>query len=156
VEALATAIKPNWRILEVGAGRSTPWFAARAEKLVSLEADPNWYATVQRNLAATGLTHRVDLRLVSAEVLPKILKEMPPATFDLVLVDGPEPRVPCVEAARAAVVPGGLFVLDNADRPSYRPADDLLTAWSVTRYVGMPPPHFTTMETAVYRRPQSD
>ena len=47
IESLLT---PASRMVEFGSGNSTPWFAARAGFVLSIEDDPDWHAHVQRML----------------------------------------------------------------------------------------------------------
>lgn len=51
----------------------------------------------------------------------------PDGYFDIVLVDG-RARPSCVAHALPKVAPGGWLLLDNAERPEYRPAQALVSA----------------------------
>lgn len=80
------------RILEIGTlgGYSTIWLARALGAdgtLITLEANPDYAAVAQRNIAGAGLTEVVDLRVGPAlEALPKIL-DADEGPFDLVFID---------------------------------------------------------------------
>jgi predicted O-methyltransferase YrrM len=80
------------RILEIGTlgGYSTIWLArALGEdgRLITLEANPDYAAVAEQNIADAGLSQLVDLRVGPAlDALPKIL-EAGIAPFDMVFID---------------------------------------------------------------------
>jgi predicted O-methyltransferase YrrM len=80
------------RILEIGtlAGYSTIWMARGLPddgKLITLEFDPKHAQVAEENIAAAGLTDRVDLRVGAAlDELPRIA-EAGEGPFDLVFID---------------------------------------------------------------------
>lgn len=134
-------VGPATRVLEFGAGASTLFFARRAARVVSVEHDPGWHGEVLRRVAAAGLSSRVDLRLVPAEpgvragyqstdaqfagvhfsAYASFADACAPASFDLALIDG-RARAACVRHAAPLIVPGGLLLLDDAERPEYAEA----------------------------------
>ncbi len=118
VRALDARIEPSMEGFEWGAGRSTIWIARRLARLVSIEHSPEWHARVARMLERSGATN-VALRLTlpdpDAYVAP--ITETPDATLDIVLVDGISVlRDRCVLAAIPKLKPGGMLVLDDAQR----------------------------------------
>ena len=154
---LRRRIRPGWRVLELGAGRSTLWFARRAGEVVSFEDNPFWVAWGRERLAAAGLAN-VDLRqLPVARFLPE-LGRLADESFDLVVVDFLEShgadRVEAVRRARAKLRPGGLLLLDDSDRPVYAEAYDLLAGWRERRFVGVKDGWPEVCETAIFRRPK--
>ena len=107
-------------ILEYGAGQSTPWFARRVGRIVSMESKSLWYEKVRK---ATAGFANVELHLYEAnhEMVPgcgvswdyvRKTEGFAPETFDGVLNDG---------FARAYVGPrvlplirkGGILVWDD-------------------------------------------
>jgi predicted O-methyltransferase YrrM len=80
------------RILEIGTlgGYSTIWLARGLPedgRLITLEANPDYAAVAERNIANAGVADRVDLRVGPAlEALPKIAEEGV-APFDMVFID---------------------------------------------------------------------
>lgn len=118
-------LRPTDTGLEWGSGRSTHWFASRVARLISVESDQTWHARVATSLSAAGLASKVDQRLVLCEGANEleteehayidVVRELPDQSLDFVLVDG-RLRLGCLCAAREKVRPGGLLILDNANR----------------------------------------
>jgi predicted O-methyltransferase YrrM len=117
-------LRPEDAGLEWGSGRSTLWFAQRVGRLLSVEADRHWYERVKAQLGERGCKN-VDYRHVPCELeevdeptahpYADVARELPDQALDFVLVDG-HIRVACVEAALIKLKPGGLLILDNANR----------------------------------------
>jgi predicted O-methyltransferase YrrM len=80
------------RVLEVGtlAGYSTIWMARALPadgRLITLEFEPKHAAVAEENIAAAGLSDRVDLRVgAGLDLLPKI-SDAEEGPFDLVFID---------------------------------------------------------------------
>ena len=118
-------LRPTDRGLEWGSGRSTSWLASRVGHLVTVEHDPGWHAQVSRELEARGLAAKVDYRLVEAprdqmaepleHPYAAIADRIEDDTLDLAVIDG-QMRLRCMEKALAKLKPGGLLVLDGANR----------------------------------------
>lgn len=147
---LRTEIRPGSRVFEWGCGASTFFFAGLGADVVSVESDPTWHARVSALVLRRGL-RGVALHLrppqPASEVDPASSAEVPggyatsdaahrgmlfqryaqaildhPAGhFDAILVDG-RARVSCAALAAERVRPGGLLLLDNAERANYLPA----------------------------------
>jgi SAM-dependent methyltransferase len=130
IVANAVIILDNWlrrtdRGLEWGSGRSTIWLASRVAHLVAVEHDPTWHARVKSELAARGLADKVDYRLIEApsdqmaepwgHAYAGVADAIEDDSLDFVLVDG-QMRLRCAENALAKLKPGGLLVLDGANR----------------------------------------
>jgi predicted O-methyltransferase YrrM len=107
--------------LEWGCGRSTLWFAARVQRLTSVEHNPQWHSLVQNRLVERGVRN-VDLRLVPTvaargsgpEAYVEVGHEFEPGSLDFVLVDG-QLRSQCAEVALTLLKPGGILIIDNAE-----------------------------------------
>ena len=118
-------IRPADRGLEWGSGRSTGWLAARLDALITVEHDQLWYDRVGERLRRAGLAAKVDYRLVAAPAeqmaepvdhpYAAVADEVADESLDLVLVDG-QMRLRCMQKALAKLRPGGLLVLDGANR----------------------------------------
>lgn len=130
IVANAVMILDHWlrstdRGLEWGSGRSTKWLAMRVAHLVSVEHDPVWHERVKADLEARGLASKVDYRLVEApgnqmaeplgHAYASVANEIEDASLDFALIDG-QMRLRCAEKALAKLKPGGLLVLDGANR----------------------------------------
>lgn len=114
VSILSTWLQPNDRGLEWGSGRSTLWLSGRIAHLVSIESDPVWFTKVQQ--MTTGRKN-VDLRFQDDEAgYVSVTEEISPLSLDFVLVDGALARDLCAHRAIALLKPGGMLVLDNANR----------------------------------------
>jgi predicted O-methyltransferase YrrM len=153
---LGRRIRPDWSILELGAGRSTVWFAQRAGRVLSFEDNGFWVERTRERLDELGLGN-VELRELAVEQLPEAIAELPEAAFDLVVVDFLEaPTVTRIDALKTAmkrVRPGGYLLLDDSDRPGYVSAYELLAGWKERRFVGVKDEWPEACETAIFRRP---
>lgn len=117
------------RMLEFGSGNSTVWFAQRGAFVTSIEHDIRWYTQVQQLCIQKKITN-VDLRLIQHNYA-SICATFESNTFDIILVDGKD-RIRCVEESMRLVKPGGILMLDDAERPSYAPLFQLLHTWPLT------------------------
>lgn len=118
-------LRPTDRGLEWGSGRSTAWLAARCGHLVTVEHDPDWHARTCGELEAAGVADKVDYRLVPAEggqmdeprdhPYAAVADGFEDGSLDFAIVDG-QMRLRCAEKAIDKVKPGGLLVLDGANR----------------------------------------
>jgi predicted O-methyltransferase YrrM len=153
---LRRRIRSEWSILELGAGRSTAWFARRAARVISLEDDEQWHSWTRVRLDEAGLTN-ADLRLRPVEEFPREVGSLPDDAFDLVVVDFLEAptvtRIACLHPAMEKVRPGGCLLLDDSDRPGYAEAFELLADWRFRRFVGVKDGWPETCETGIFRRP---
>ncbi len=108
--------------VEWGAGRSTKWLAQRVGKLLSIEHNPAWHKRVSRDLRE--MTRR-NVNLVLADwATPDYVgavDRFEDGELDFALVDGvSSARDACAEAAIAKLKPGGILIVDDAQR--YRPS----------------------------------
>lgn len=118
-------LRPTDHGIEWGSGRSTTWLATRVAHLVVVEHDRAWHARVQRELGSRGLAAKVDYRLIEApadqmaeppqHAYAGVADEIANGTLDFALVDG-QMRLRCVEKVLDKLKPGGLLVLDGANR----------------------------------------
>ncbi len=137
-------LRPGYRGLEWGSGRSTLWLARRSASLVSVEHHPAWHARVSAQLAAAGLTN-VDHRLVAEEAYAAVIDAFPDRHFDYVIVDGlfrDETLLRSIPKLR----PHGWFVFDNAN---WYLRSDSRTPHSLRREGPPAPGRFDEVERAV-------
>ncbi|WP_029728648.1 O-methyltransferase [Sphingomonas sp. UNC305MFCol5.2] len=110
------------RILEVGTlgGYSTIWLARglpEGGQVVTLELEPHHAEVAAANIAAAGLTARVDIRIGPAIATLDAMVAAGEAPFDLVFVDADKPSNPAyLRAALALSRPGTVLVFDNVVR----------------------------------------
>jgi predicted O-methyltransferase YrrM len=109
-------------VLEVGTlgGYSTVWLARALPsggRVVTLEIDPHHAETARANLAAAGLSDRVQVRVGPALESLSTLASEGAGPFDLVFVDADkENNAAYVELALALSRPGTVVVVDNVVR----------------------------------------
>ena len=122
-ELLASLILPTDVGLEFGSGRSTLWLARRAHRLTSVEHDRSWHSAVSRQLAENGISNveylfreqDVDEAVADRSGYVRVADALPEQSIDFALVDGIY-RVDCVNAVLGRLKPGGLLILDDAQR----------------------------------------
>jgi hypothetical protein len=142
IHRLDQIMKPDWRVLELGAGASTGWLAARAANVLSFETSRDWYEEVIKRCNA-------DIRHVGQEELSGAIRGQAPGSFDLVIIDCSGDRFGLIEPSKALVKPGGYLLLDNSDR--YPLAGQVLAAWKRETYVGLVPNPLCAQETSIFR-----
>jgi predicted O-methyltransferase YrrM len=151
---------------EYGSGKSTIFFAQRLKALTSIEHNKEWHHLVKKKFKSLNISN-VDYYLVPSHginiSIPATLKlygeydlkpsdfdirkeyleyfsfiaRYPDAHFDFVIVDG-RARVECSLLAIPKLKRGGIFVLDNSDRPRYKPVFRVLQEWkSITTTTGL-------------------
>jgi predicted O-methyltransferase YrrM len=154
---LRRRIRSYWSILELGAGRSTAWFARRAGRVISFEDNGFWADQTRERLREQGLEN-VELRQLPVEQFATEVDGLPDASFDLVVVDFLEAptatRIDVLKPAMEKVRPGGFLLLDDSDRPGYAEAFELLADWRFRKFVGVKDEWPEACETGIFRRPK--
>ena len=154
---LRRRMRSGWSVLELGAGRSTPWFARRAGSVLSFEDNEFWADETRTRLGQLGIGN-VELRQLPVDGFAAEVEALPNASFDLVVVDFLEaPTVTRMDVLRPAmnkVRPGGLLLLDDSDRPGYAAAFELLGDWRFRKFVGVKDGWPEACETGIFRRPK--
>ncbi len=124
IAILNTALRKTDNGLEYGSGSSTIWLSHRTNRLISIEHSPVWHRRVCETI------EREELKDVVCKYIPAN-KEPPddpyrasyvegdagiaPGSLDYVLIDGLY-RGECALRAVDLLKPGGLLILDNANR----------------------------------------
>jgi len=123
IQILSSWLRPTDIGFEWGSGRSTLWFARRIRKLISVEHDPKWYNKISHVLREDNITN-VEYYLMECDEqvedpvhspYVKIVDNFADFSFDFVLVDGIL-RAHCTLAALPKIRPGGILIIDNANR----------------------------------------
>lgn len=120
VRRLRALLQPGAAGFEAGSGRSTVWIGRRVGRLLSVEEDAGWFASVRERLHAARLQN-VQLRLVSKEAggyrmgYAGLVECMPEGSLDFALVDSEHERDYLVLALLPKLKPGGFLMLDNAN-----------------------------------------
>ena len=123
VEFLEGFLKPTDFMLEFGSGRSTLWFADRVHHITSVEHNPDWHRQISSKIAEKRLSNisyllhpkQVDSVPASHSDYVLVTQSIPPASLDVVLVDGIY-RAQCVLQSLHLMVGGGILVIDNVNR----------------------------------------
>ena len=145
IEFLENYLKKDMKVFEFGGGGSTLFFAGRTKELVTVEHDPEWFSALTAQMktrtdiiwksylvppepAATGgvdpsdPTHYVSsgqqYSKKTFRSYASVIDQFPDDYFDLVVVDG-RSRPSCTVHSLKKVKPGGLLLIDNADRQYY-------------------------------------
>lgn len=108
IEYFESLLTPDMNVIEFGAGGSTLWLAERVRTVTSYESNEQWADAVKRQ----AHTDNIYICWGTAE---------PGTLYDLFFIDGEpvERRGPWLDFAPQIVKPGGIIVLDNANRPEY-------------------------------------
>ena len=154
---LRRRIRPDWSILELGAGRSTIWFAGRAGRVVSLEDNAFWAGRTRVRSKQLGLQN-VEVRELPVDRFAAEVEALPEGSFELVVMDFLESaevtRIDVLRPAMKRVAPGGFLLLDDSDRPGYAEAFELLGHWPFKKFVGVKDGWPQACETGIFRRPK--
>jgi SAM-dependent methyltransferase len=179
-EFLEARLRPSMRVFEYGAGGSTLFFFRRHCEVISVEHDPAWAALTKEALLKNQFS-AANLRLCPPEPDPAYAGKDPSdldsyissaadfkgrsfrkyagaiagaGEFDLVMVDG-RARPSCFKSAFPKVAPGGLLLLDNAERAHYRRIHDRLNAlgWKFHDFAGPGPYNHYFWQSCIWQRP---
>ena len=132
ISYLLSFLNNQVRMLEIGTGNSTPFFAKFVNSLVGIEHNKEWISEVEKMVAKHASWADTEFIHVApnwpqdhpfnpaqpgqfADYVNRI-KELPHENFDIVLVDGRD-RVNCTKAAIHSLRKGGiLFIHDYWNR----------------------------------------
>lgn len=136
-------------VLEFGGGHSTLWWGERAQRVLTLETDPQWHAYLEER---TESMPNVECVLVSDD--DAYVAYPRGDTFDVVVIDG-DVRARCAETAVEVVRDDGIVIVDDSEgywgRPGTYPIVDHLQSHGFARvdFYGYPPgvrrPHSTSL-----------
>lgn len=121
IKFLEARVKPEWRILEFGSGMGTIWWSRSAERVVSLEHDPEWLEQISHSCPAQLL--KTNGKTPADYMRPA--RDSGP--YDIVIVDGLF-REECLLAAPELLTKSGIIILDDAQRFLYRGTVNALLA----------------------------
>ena len=123
-ELLEKQLKPIFKGIEWGSGRSSLWFASRIEHLISVEHNELWHGRVKQMLEDQSLTN-VEQHLVEAKdgeesgqaILDKyasVVLDVEDSSLDFALVDALN-RAQCILNVIPKIKPGGILIFDNSN-----------------------------------------
>jgi len=148
IDFIRERIKKNHRVFEFGSGNSTFFYAEYAGAVVSVEHDKQWYDKIVKNKPENS--EMIFCELVRGgdycHMPVKLGKK-----FDIIIVDGRD-RVNCCRQAINALSPGGVVVLDNSERDSYKDGINFLleNGFKHIAFSGIAPGIFYRMTTSVF------
>ncbi len=78
------------RVLEFGGGNSTLWWASRSKEVVALESNRKWYDRIKGQMPGNVKLMYVseDSRAINVAAVEDALREQPPGSFDVIVIDG--------------------------------------------------------------------
>ncbi|CAD5372632.1 Methyltransferase domain protein [Rubrivivax sp. A210] len=129
VDFIGGRLRSTMRIFEFGCGNSTLFYATRVKTVEAVEHDPTWAERMRSQTPSN--VQIIELPLVrGGEYCRAAMRSA--VKYDLIVVDGRD-RVNCILNAVEALSPGGCLVLDDSERPVYRPGIDALVSASFRR-----------------------
>lgn len=104
------------RVLEIGGGQSTLWWANMAKQVFTIEGDREWHKRLQANQNHENL----EIRYISKDqnvlkALDLHLAESKITQFDVIIIDGMD-RQSLVEKCISLLAIDGFIIIDDSDR----------------------------------------
>lgn len=163
IRHLKKVVKPETRVFEYGSGGSTLFYAKHCAKVVTAEHDAEWGQLVQKTLDEQKISNVTLLSVTEQKAetpeeadqlegygseyqhyagssfknYVNTLLDYPKHEFDLIIVDG-RSRCAGMRTAVERIAPGGMIIVDNAERPRYQEMEDRIFAgrWHLHRSCG--------------------
>lgn len=122
-------------VIEWGCGSSTLWWIQHAKSVTSIEHDARWFSKISAILGRhPHLGEKWAGHLVMSTRSPNY-HTIPESTYDIVVIDGRN-RVKCAKSiTRDHINPGGMVILDNAERPRYYSISSMFSDWESRIFV---------------------
>ncbi len=118
IDFISDRIQQDHTVFEFGSGNSTLYYAKRAQKVVSVEHDEEWFAKITSSKAANS--EMIFCELEKGGKYSKMPASMD-MKFDIIIVDGRD-RVNCCLESLLALSDRGVVVLDDSERDHYAEA----------------------------------
>ena len=103
-------------VFEYGTGNSTLYFASRVQQIISVEHDQRWYDKYHPVLPNN--VHSKFIEVDSIKVDYSQAAKNAGIRFDILVIDGRK-RKECLMNSIDALSPGGIIILDDAERTEY-------------------------------------
>lgn len=156
IDWLDQVVAEDAQVLEIGAGYSTLWWAGRGNTVVSLETDRHWITEIESRSSEMGLDHAVSIQQVDSVAAVDAQLSDRGDSFDVVVVDGIEPRGDVALACLHTLREDGVLVFDNSDRAAYSGALEALEHQGYVRldFFGLVPVNgHAAMTSTFFRQP---
>jgi hypothetical protein len=176
IRFLRSYLKPGMRVFEYGVGGSTGFFLDHGCELVSVEHDDEWAERARRAFcdddrwqlyiktpAPGDIVDPADPYLYGSRKYDatsfaeyvQVIDAYDP--FDVVVVDG-RARAAALRHAAARLAPGGILLLDDAERKRYARGAALVDGrnWNRQDWFGPCPYSNYFSQTTIWRRPRDD
>lgn len=103
-------------VLEFGGGQSTFWWAMRAERVVTLEGNREWYEQIRGKMPANVELHFVSMedRDTNVACVKETINAKPYREYDVIIIDGLF-RSEMIEIACDRLAHDGIIICDNAE-----------------------------------------
>jgi predicted O-methyltransferase YrrM len=181
IRYLDARLQRGMHVFEYGSGGSTIFFAERAADVVAVEHEPDWHRKVAHEVLAASRSNvrlllmqpssaceataspddpdgyaSIDRRFTGCSFrrYAAAIDAWPDDSFDVIIVDG-RARPSCCKHAMPKLAPGGVIVLDNAERAHYAAAIRRLDAagWTRREFAGAGPYNRYFWKTFAWERP---
>ena len=127
VDFINAHIRKEWKVLEVGSGGSSFFFARRCSKVLAIENFASYYDTIKQSLSYKalsdkGIADKLELKLVTTEQLIDVLSSLE-EKFDVISIDHGvhhPSRSDCLESV-IKLWTGEMLVMDNWGKKSAWP-----------------------------------
>lgn len=111
IEYLSQFDYHNKKIFEYGTGYSSMYWAKRAQKVISIEDKPEWFAKFSKEFSASNWQMRYCDEKQGYEDMIFADNE----NYDVIVIDGKR-RAECAACAVKSLADGGMIILDDSDR----------------------------------------
>lgn len=103
-------------VLEFGGGQSTLWWAKRAQRVISLEGDEDWYNKIKKRAPGNVELHYVSMESRNNNVVQvsQILSSYSQKKYDVIIIDGLY-RNDMIDISCAMLAKNGIIICDNAE-----------------------------------------
>tara|TARA_R100000789_G_scaffold80476_1_gene75683 strand:+ start:33 stop:764 length:732 start_codon:yes stop_codon:yes gene_type:complete len=150
INFLEPRLMRSFKIFEYGSGNSTKFFSSKVGYIYSVEHDRAWFEKIKNNLGENVELRHEELIYGGAYSQKALtIKEK----FDIIIVDGRD-RVNCCKNSLEALNDQGVVVLDNSNRPNYKPAIEFFTdnGFKKIDFTGMSPKSPQLSQTTLFYR----
>jgi len=136
------------RVLEIGGGNSSLFFATRSAHLTTIEDNKEWADSLNSKLPKLTKNYQVINMQISQFLESKYYEKI---DFNLVLIDSGTPierKKALVEISRTN--PKAMIILDNSDWQEFQNIQELIPKNRVEKYLGLMRKPFQVNETSFF------